>query len=173
VRANHSQPKTLRKHLGHGFTLPAEGMRTAIVGGGLGVYPLLFLARESRGRNSSFLGFRGKAQAVFTEDFARYGRVQGCTEDGSLGSRGYVTAVLEESLKSEGVDIICACGPLPMLRAVHQLALRYEIPCQVSMEERMACGIGACLGCACETADGEMEHVCSCGPVFDSRRLAW
>ncbi len=159
--------------LGHGFDLPKAGERVAIIGGGLGVYPMLFLARESKGINTSCLGFRNKELAVLVADFARFSRVEVATEDGSLGQRGYVTQLLEEGIQNGGFDVIYACGPLPMLKAVHEIALQYGIRCQVSMEERMACGIGACLGCACETAEGEMQHVCSCGPVFNSRELSW
>ena len=100
-----------------------------------------------------------------------------CTEDGSVGAvKGFVTTPLEQLIQ-EGVDQVHACGPMPMLRAVAQLCIQSGVPCEVSLEERMACGVGACLGCACKTktADGEEKflHVCKNGPVFRAEEVCW
>ncbi|MEG0441837.1 MAG: dihydroorotate dehydrogenase electron transfer subunit, partial [Oscillospiraceae bacterium] len=96
------------------------------------------------------------------------------SDDGTVGTHGFVDAGVRKIL-SENRDFagVLACGPRPMLRAVSKVAEELKIPCQVSMEERMACGVGACLGCAIQMADGTMKHVCKDGPVFDSREVLW
>ena len=100
-----------------------------------------------------------------------------CTDDGSYGQHGFVTDVLKAQIA--GATAVCACGPKPMLRAVAQIAEAQGVPCQVSMEERMGCGIGACLVCACELKLKEGQegvrygHVCKDGPVFDSKEVVW
>ena len=100
-----------------------------------------------------------------------------CTDDGSAGFHGMVTIPLKQEIERKEPDLICACGPTPMLRAIAQIAMDAEIPCEVSMEERMGCGIGACLVCACKTklANGETHaaHVCKDGPVFDAKAVEW
>ncbi len=161
--------------LGQGFRLGDTGRKVLFIGGGIGVPPLLYAARPFGENATVVLGFRDAATAILEEDFRRAGcRVIVFTEDGSAGRAGRVTGCFDEL---EG-DAVFACGPHPMLQAVHRFAQQRGIPAQVSLEERMACGIGACLGCACRVykEDGEQEtyaHVCKNGPVFDSRNIVW
>ena len=151
----------------------ADG-RVMLVGGGIGVPPMLFLAQALHGDCIAVLGFRSAESAILAEEF----RALGCdtriaTEDGSLGEKGFVTDCFPQS----GISAIAACGPVPMLRAVASYAKARAIPCAVSLEARMACGVGACLGCACSLlrVDGTAYygHVCKDGPVFDAARVAW
>lgn len=96
------------------------------------------------------------------------------TDDGSLGHHGFVDALVRQELEvDQNYDAVLACGPRPMLRNVARVAEEFGVPCQVSMEERMGCGVGACLVCACDMADGSRKHVCKDGPVFDSREVNW
>lgn len=158
--------------LGSGFPHGEEKQHAVFVGGGIGVPPLLGAAAAFPGRKTAVLGFRSKDAVILMKDFVR----AGCeafltTEDGSFGVRGFVTDVLQ---KLE-FDVCYACGPLPMLRAVVALCAKRGVPCYLSMEQRMACGIGACLGCAVELRrpDGSRYygHVCKDGPVFSADRL--
>ena len=164
--------------LGHGFTLPAPDARVILVGGGIGTPPMLPLARYF-GENAVVIsGFRSREAVILQDDFAAAGaKTILCTDDGSAGRFGLVTLPLEEEIKAEKPALICACGPLPMLRATAALAEAYEIPCQVSLEERMGCGIGACLVCACRTKDAngdeQYTHVCKNGPVFNAQEVIW
>ncbi|MBE6886312.1 MAG: dihydroorotate dehydrogenase electron transfer subunit [Ruminococcaceae bacterium] len=160
--------------LGHGFRIPEEG-RILVVGGGIGVPPLLQAAKESRGADA-VLGFRSAGQVILAEDYAAVcGDVQIATDDGSLGRKGTVVPIVAEKLAAERYAAVLACGPTRMLEAVATAAREAGVPCQVSMEERMGCGIGACLVCACKTrkADGseDFSHVCKDGPVFDAERV--
>ena len=162
----------------HGFTLPDKDSRVILVGGGIGTPPMLPLAQYS-GKNAVVIsGFRNKDAVILQDDFAACGaKTILCTDDGSAGRFGLVTLPLEEEIRAEKPALICACGPLPMLRAAAALAETYEIPCQVSLEERMGCGLGACLVCACRTkdADGNEQylHVCKNGPVFNAQEVIW
>ena len=164
--------------LGHGFTLPEKDASVILVGGGIGTPPMLPLAQYS-GKNAVVIsGFRNADCAILQEDFAAAGaKTILCTDDGSAGRFGLVTLPLEEEIKAEKPALICACGPLPMLKAAAALAQAYEIPCQVSLEERMGCGIGACLVCACRTKDEhgaeQYQHVCKNGPVFNAQEVIW
>ena len=161
--------------LGRGFDLGAENI--IVAGGGIGVPPLLYAAGKIRGRAAAALGFRGMDRIILRDEFsARCDAVYITTDDGSFGIAGPVTIPLEELMRSGGYGAVLACGPRPMLKAVADLAARYGIPCQVSLEERMGCGVGACLVCACGIRrDGEdhMERVCKDGPVFDAREVIW
>jgi dihydroorotate dehydrogenase electron transfer subunit len=144
-----------------------EKYKSAIlVGGGIGTPPLKF-AQNKLMKSAAVLGFLSKANVIMADEFEN---VTVCTDDGSLGYHGNVSEPLETLLKSGNYDAVMACGPKPMLKAVVELAEKYNTPCEISLEERMACGVGACLGCACKTVkDGEqiMSHVCKDGPVFD------
>ena len=159
--------------LGNGFTLPAEGVdaRPLLVGGGVGTAPLLFLGQElaARGVRPTFLlGGRREADIMQLEHFRRFGDVALTTEDGSAGERGFVT---QHSLwRDAAYTQIYTCGPKPMMVNVARMARERGIPCEVSLENMMACGLGACLCCVENTVDG---HVCVCteGPVFDAKRL--
>ena len=161
--------------LGRGFT-KSRG-KILLVGGGVGVTPLLYAAKEHTGISAAVLGFRSRKNVILREDFESLCTgVLVSTDDGSYGLRGTVAKPVEELLRSERFDSILACGPRPMLRAVSELAEHYDVPCEVSLEERMGCGVGACLVCVCETKYGEgvkMSRVCRDGPVFDSKEVVW
>ena len=160
--------------LGNGFSVE-EGGRYLLVGGGIGTPPLLGYAEAFRENAVAVLGFRS-ADRVILEDRYREAckEVYLCTDDGSAGRHGFVDAQVRDILeKDKGFTAILACGPRPMLKSVAKVAAEYGVPCQVSMEERMACGVGACLGCAIQMADGAMKHVCKDGPVFDAREVDW
>jgi dihydroorotate dehydrogenase electron transfer subunit len=161
--------------LGRGFSRQAAGLRPVFVGGGIGVPPLLFAARQAGG-GAAVLGFRNQDAVILKEDFIKAGcRVFVTTEDGSAGEKGLVTGPLA-TLLQEQPSAVFACGPTPMLRAVARLAKEYGSPCEVSLEERMACGVGACLGCACKLIRDGKEfygHVCKDGPVFPAEEVVW
>lgn len=158
--------------LGNGFPCKeAAGKRVFLMGGGIGVPPILELAKQMDGEKQIIVGYRD-AQTFLREDFERYGSVFIATEDGSVGTRGNVMdAIRENGLTA---DAIYACGPMPMLRAIKTYAVKQGIKAYISLEEHMACGVGACLGCVVKTA--EIDHhsnvhnarICTDGPVFDA-----
>lgn len=152
--------------LGKGFTL--EDKKALIVGGGIGIPPLLELAKNLNCEKDIVLGYRDATFLV--KDFEKYGNVYLATEDGSLGTKGNVLdAIKEHRLKA---DIIYACGPIPMLKGLKEYAEANNIRAQLSLEERMACGIGACLACVCDSRDIDHhtnvknKRICKEGPVF-------
>ncbi|MDR0904426.1 MAG: dihydroorotate dehydrogenase electron transfer subunit [Ruminococcus sp.] len=139
-----------------------------LVGGGIGTPPLKF-CRNSLNKSAAVLGFRNEAQVIMAGEFAN---VQVCTDDGSRGHHGNIKKPLEKFLKTGSYEAVFACGPKPMLRAVVALAEKYNVPVEISLEERMACGVGACLGCTCKTVVGNTAsypRVCKDGPVFDGK----
>lgn len=157
--------------LGNGFPLEAgKGKRVFLMGGGIGVPPILELAKELDCEEKQIvLGYRD-ADTFLRGEFEQNGKVFISTEDGSVGTQGNVMdAIREERLSAE---IIYACGPMPMLRAIKRYAKEHEIECYISLEERMACGIGACLGCVCKTKKKDHHsnvnnaRICKDGPVF-------
>ena len=162
--------------LGHGFSMKETDKKTVFVGGGIGVPPLLY-ASKAYGENAvAILGFRNRDAVILQEDFKAAGcRVVLTTDDGSAGRKGFVTEALKEEI--ERANRVCACGPTPMLKAVASLCEEKGVLCEVSLEERMGCGIGACLVCACKTRrqDGSetYSHVCKNGPVFDAKEVVW
>ncbi len=160
--------------LGHGFDVEETG-RYLLIGGGIGVPPLLGCAHKAKGSCAAVLGFRDAAHAMLLDEFRESCRnVVVTTDDGSLGRHGFVDAAAAEILETDqDFTAILACGPKPMLRSVAKVAAQYGVPCQVSMEERMGCGVGACLVCACDMADGTRKHVCKNGPVFDAKEVDW
>ena len=169
--------------LGRGFSLPGESEQgeIALVGGGIGTAPLLFLARRllERGRAAEgvhvLVGAAHAAEArILREDFLELGcPVHISTDDGSLGHHGFVTELLP--LLPAGINRICACGPRPMMAAAARFAEARGIACEVSLETRMACGLGACLGCAVPVPGepNRYRHVCKDGPVFNAREVDW
>ncbi len=160
--------------LGNGFTpVRRPGERVLLVGGGVGVAPLLYYGkqiREAEGDPVFLLGARTAADLAEVELFKAYGRVCITTEDGSAGEKGFVTN--HSVLVSEHFDHISTCGPKPMMMAVAHYAREASIPCEASLENMMACGVGACLCCVEKTTEGNL-CVCKEGPVFDTRRLLW
>jgi len=159
--------------LGNSFTI--NGSKNAlIIGGGSGIAPFILLARELQKKkvNITFLfGARSKNEIVLTEEFAKYGQVLTTTEDGTLGEKGLVTQHTVFSNISN-FDKIYTCGPDPMMKAVANIAGNNQTDCEVSLENMMACGIGACLCCVTKTTSGN-KCVCTDGPVFNSKELAW
>ncbi|MDD6692194.1 MAG: dihydroorotate dehydrogenase electron transfer subunit [Lachnospiraceae bacterium] len=169
--------------LGNGYDLAAlSGRKVLLLGGGIGAPPLLELARQIHAENekagsgsiTAVLGYR--TDDLFLEkEFASYGDVVITTDDGTAGFHGNVVGAVRD--KAIEADVICACGPMPMLRGVRALALERDIPCYLSLEERMACGVGACLGCVTKTAqvDGHSHvknaRICTEGPVFEAREV--
>lgn len=154
--------------LGHGFSL--EGSRVLLVGGGAGIAPLLHLSKclSAKGiRPTILLGGRTAALIPVQKEFEPYGTIGFATEDGSLGEKGLVT---QHSLFTADYDHIYTCGPTPMMKAVAHYALGKGIECEVSLENMMACGIGACLCCVVDSDEGH-KCVCKEGPVFNAKRL--
>ena len=164
--------------LGRGFSLPDTADRLVLVGGGIGVAPLYFVAERLRRESPStrvllLLGARTRQELIRLEAFADLGvEIQLATEDGSAGEQGFVTRLLSETSEAMRSNHFLACGPQPMLRALTALPWRDNQHLQVSLESNMACGMGACLGCAIKTASG-YQHVCQDGPVFDAGDLRW
>lgn len=160
--------------LGNSFAV-APNDRLLLVGGGIGVPPLLGQAALTAKNSTAVLGFRSADRAMLEEDYRDCcENVYLCSDDGSLGRHGFVDAQLKDILEQDkNFTAVLACGPKPMLKNVAKVAARYGVPCQVSLEERMACGVGACLGCAVQMADGTMKHVCKDGPVFDAKEVDW
>lgn len=165
--------------LGNGFTINIHSFKKVLlIGGGIGIPPMLGLAKALKAGGSAsidaVLGYRD-GTLFLKDEFEAYARVYVSTEDGSAGIKGNVVDVIRE----HGIqaDIIYACGPLPMLRGIKSLAKERGIKAQLSLEERMACGIGACLGCVCQSKekDGHSnvnnKRICKDGPVFDSEEI--
>ena len=153
--------------LGNGF--PLEGEKVFLIGGGIGVPPMLELAKQLNCEKQMILGYRDE-NLFLRDEFEAYGEVYVATEDGSVGTKGNVI----DAIKEHGLtaDVMYACGPTPMLRALKAYAAEQNIKCYISLEEKMACGIGACLACVCKTK--EVDHhsnvhnkrICKDGPVF-------
>lgn len=163
--------------LGHGFTVNDSFKRVALVGGGIGTPPMLPLARIYGERAFVISGFRSYDAVILQDDFKAAGAdTVLCTDDGSVGRKGFVTEPLEEILKDGKADAVYSCGPMPMLKNIAVLCKKYSTFCEVSLEERMGCGIGACLVCACKikrNGTEEFLHVCKDGPVFDAEEVEW
>lgn len=164
--------------LGNGFALDSLGERPVFIGGGIGVPPMLMAMQEAKKRGATpqaILGFRNHDMVILEDDFQSFGTTTIVTDDGSYGTHGLVTDVLKRNISQ--YTAVCACGPKPMLKAVADLAQKRGLPCQVSLEERMGCGIGACLVCACalKGLDGQTKfgHVCKDGPVFPAEEVVW
>lgn len=160
--------------LGNGFDIRPD-KTYCFIGGGIGVPPMLYASKQKQ-KPIVITGFRSKPLVILQGDF----RKNNCelyltTDDGTAGRKAFVTDVLKEVL--DQVDEVCACGPLPMLKAISAICEAAGKPCQISLEERMGCGIGACLVCACAVRknDGSTDyvHVCKDGPVFDSKEVVF
>lgn len=161
--------------LGYGAFKIENYKKVAIIGGGIGTYPLYELAKELHENSdvTMYMGFRNKDLVTLEEEFEKVSnKLVITTDDGSYKEKGFAINYLKEDCKTEKPDIIFACGPLPMLKAVREFAIEENIPCQISLEERMGCGIGACLGCAVKVISGKeprFGHVCKEGPVFNAQ----
>ena len=156
--------------LGNGFPVEeGKGKKVFLMGGGIGIPPMLQLAKELDAKNQIIVGYRDN-QLFLKEDLVQYGEVYVATEDGSVGTKGNVMNAIEENALE--ADVIFACGPMPMLRAIKGYAEKKGIPAYISLEERMACGVGACLGCVCKTTKKDHHshvnnaRICTDGPVF-------
>lgn len=166
--------------LGYGTFKYENYKKMAIIGGGIGVFPLYELAKRARNDEknvNTYLGFRNKDLVVLEDEFKSVSNnFVLTTDDGSYGQKGFAINFLEKDIEDGNIDSIFACGPLPMLKAVRDLAIKKDIPCQISLEEKMACGMGVCLGCAVKKASStddapEYLHVCKAGPVFDAKNV--
>lgn len=155
--------------LGNGFYLKETERKIALIGGGVGVFPLLSVAERYRDRKiTSYLGFRNAQAICYLNEFAECSRVVVGTDDGSVGEKKNAVQLFLEEYESGAFDVILACGPPIMLKVLKQelSERKIETPCLVSLEERMGCGIGACLVCVCNLTNGEHARVCKDGPVF-------
>ncbi len=158
--------------LGNGFSMPEKEEKALLIGGGVGVAPLLYFGKKlaEQGIKPAFLlGARTEADMLRGECFEAVGDTYYTTEDGSIGEKGFVT---NHSILNNKWDKIYCCGPVPMMKAVAKIAYEKEIFCEVSLENMMACGLGACLCCVEKTVKGNI-CVCSDGPVFNINQLLW
>lgn len=160
--------------LGRGY--PKLSGHILAVGGGIGAPPMLGLAKGAE-KASAVLGFRSAGKAILIPEFEKIcARVEVATDDGSLGYKGTVLPAVERVLGEENISAVCACGPTIMLKNLAALLEKREVPLYVSLEQRMGCGVGACLVCSVKikTADGwKYERVCRDGPVFNAREVCW
>jgi dihydroorotate dehydrogenase electron transfer subunit len=179
---NKGQPVHMVGPLGTGFTVPESARHVLMMAGGIGIAPLFGLAewvlREAEGVHVRIcVGGRSSEDVLMTHELSVLGaQVEVTTEDGSMGMKGLVTDWFKEKashLAREGNTMVYACGPLAMLVAVSTLTHRLALPCQVSIEARMACGVGSCLGCAVKTREKGYQLVCKAGPVFDVMDIDW
>ncbi|MCI8376035.1 MAG: dihydroorotate dehydrogenase electron transfer subunit [Lachnospiraceae bacterium] len=160
--------------LGNGFPLDKGYQKVFLIGGGIGIPPMVELARQLPGEKQLIVGYRNQ-ELFLKEELEENGKLFIATEDGSAGTRGNVLdAIRENGLKAEAVF---ACGPTPMLRALKAYALEEGMDCYLSLEERMACGVGACLACVCHSMDVDAhthvknKRICKDGPVFAAEEI--
>jgi len=163
--------------LGNGFQLNAKHKTLNIlVAGGMGVAPLMFLAEKLvKSKVTVLIGAKTKGQILCDKNFKDLGcEVKIATDDGSRGFKGKITDLLKALplTMDYKLSTICSCGPGPMLKEISRISKKYNIPAQVSLEEHMACGIGACLGCVVNTKEG-FKRVCKEGPVFNADEIIW
>ena len=160
--------------LGNSFTIDSN-KKAVVIGGGIGVPPMLELAKQFHGSATAILGFRCSDTVILEDDFrANTSKTLLYCDDGSTGTKGFVTDGLSALLAAEKPEMIYACGPDVMLRRIIDIAKRENIPCEVSLEQRMACGVGACYVCACRLIKNGEEyygHVCKDGPIFNANQV--
>lgn len=166
--------------LGNGYPLEkATQKKVLLLGGGIGIPPLLELAKQLRKRDNLAditisVGYRNN-DLFLVEDLQQYGKVLIATEDGTVGTKGNVMDAISQN--NITADTIYACGPMPMLKAIKTYAEKHDIMAYISLEERMACGVGACLGCVCKTTKKDSHshvnnaRICTDGPVFEAREV--
>lgn len=156
--------------LGHGFDTTAK--KPLIVGGGMGLSPVLFYASAMNGKADVLMGGKTADELFWQNLFAAKVQEIFCTtDDGSLGMKGFTTTRLPELLAYKAYDLIVACGPEIMMKGIARIAKEHGIRCQVSLEKRMGCGLGACLSCSIDTTDGQRKKVCKDGPVFEAEEV--
>lgn len=160
--------------LGRGFkTDLADSGTILLIGGGIGVFPLLQLAKSMEGKTTALLGFRSESSVVLANDFVKHCKnLFIATDDGSCGYHGFVTDILKNIAENNKISAMYTCGPKMMMKIVADVAKQYDIPAQVSMEERMGCGVGACVTCTCNVA-GTRARVCKDGPIFYAKDVEW
>ena len=160
--------------LGNGFYVEENEKKVALVGGGVGVFPLISVLREYAQTKeiSAYIGYRNKGAVCGVEEFAKAQKFIAVTDDGSYGAQmNAVQAFAADLEKGNKPDVVLACGPTPMLRALKTLVEKENLECYVSLEERMGCGIGACLVCVCDMTNGKRARVCKDGPVFNAMEV--
>ena len=160
--------------LGNGFSTENEAQHPLLVGGGVGVFPLISVVRAYGDSKeiSAYIGYRNKDAVCGVDEFAKAGKFVAVTDDGSYGEKMNSVQAFAKDLKAGNrPDVVLACGPLPMLRALKTLVEEENLPCYVSLEERMGCGIGACLVCVCTLTNGARARVCKDGPVFNAKEV--
>lgn len=167
------QSLTIQGPLGNGYDLSQSHKKAILFGGGIGIPPMLELAARLDCEKEIVLGYRD--ELFLNKEFEKFGNVTIATEDGSCGTKGNVLNALEENHITG--DVIYACGPTPMLRAIQKYALEHQIEAYISLEEKMACGIGACLACVCQSTEIDdhskvhNKRVCKEGPVFNVKEV--
>lgn len=160
--------------LGNGFYVSDREKRVAVVGGGVGIFPLISAIRAYCGEKEiyAFMGFRSKSAICLQYEMQRARELVIATDDGSEGYHGTAVQAFMENIDGIEPDVVLSCGPLPMLRALKNAMTGRGIPVYVSLEERMGCGVGACLACVCNLSDGSHARVCKDGPVFEISRIS-
>ena len=160
--------------LGNGFFVEESEQKVALVGGGVGIFPLISVLRQYRGEKqiSSYMGFRNKAAVCMLSELSKANKSVVVSDDGSYGAKMNAVQAFEADLAAGNrPDVVLACGPTPMLRALKAVTEKENLPCFVSLEERMGCGIGACLVCVCDLTNGRKARVCKDGPVFNANEV--
>ena len=154
--------------LGNGFYVKDSEKKVALVGGGVGIFPLISVIRAYNKSKElyAYMGFRNRAALCMEYDMMQCHKTVLATDDGSLGYHGTAVQAFMHEYEEVRPDVVLACGPVPMLRALKEAMKGRDVPVYVSLEERMGCGIGACLVCVCEKTDGAHARVCKDGPVF-------
>lgn len=177
-RAAIGEPYELLAPLGLPFEEPPAGTRAVLVAGGVGVVPLVYLARELSAKGHaplSLYGGRTRHDLPLDDALATAGELRVATEDGSRGTKGRVTLLLDDAIApgTEGSVVVYTCGPNPMMAAVAAICEKRSVRCIASLEAPMACGYGVCLGCNVPTRDGSYLYVCTAGPCVDATRIDW
>ena len=158
--------------LGNGFFVEEEEKKVALVGGGVGVFPLISVLRQYSATTeiSAYIGYRNTGAVCGVEEFAKAQKFIAVTDDGSYGAQMNAVQAFAADLETGNrPDVVLACGPTPMLRALKAVVEKENLNCYVSLEERMGCGIGACLVCVCDMTNGQRARVCKDGPVFNAK----
>lgn len=163
--------------IGHGWTAPEDAKRVLFVAGGVGAAPLFIFAKQLSAKGVQIdvvMGAQTEAALACREAYEELpgANVTCCTDDGSYGIAGFCTVPAEKLMQENQYDLVVSCGPTPVMAYAAKAAKANGIPCQVSMEKHMACGIGACLGCIVATTEGN-KRSCVDGPVFDAEKVVW